>query len=121
MRCHTIDKQGGDAGPDLSKVSGMNPREYLLESIVAPSAKIAKGFETVMIVTDDGKVVSGVLKSETATHVHLADVQGKPVAVAKSSIDVRRPATKSSMPEGLTKLLTKRELRDLIEFLSQQK
>jgi quinoprotein glucose dehydrogenase len=121
MRCHTIDKQGGDAGPDLSKVSGMNPREYLLESIVAPSAKIAKGFETVMIVTDDGKVVSGVLKSETATHVHLADVQGKPVAVAKSSIDERRPATKSSMPEGLTKLLTKRELRDLIEFLSQQK
>jgi quinoprotein glucose dehydrogenase len=121
MRCHKIDKHGGDAGPDLSKISEKNPRQYLLEAIVSPSAKIAKGFETISVVTDDGKVFSGVIKSETDTHVHLVDIQGKPIAIAKASIEQRSKTPKSSMPEGMTKLLTRQQLRDLIEYLAQRK
>ena len=96
---------------------GKQTREYLLESLVLPSKAIAKGYESVLITTLDGKTVSGVLKSEDDKEVHLMTAEGKPVVVKKADIDDRR-ATKSAMPDDLAAKLTKRELRDLVEFLS---
>jgi quinoprotein glucose dehydrogenase len=58
-----------------------------------------------------------VLKSEDDKEVHLMTAEGKPVAVKKADIDDRR-ATKSAMPDDFATKLSKRELRDLVEFLS---
>jgi quinoprotein glucose dehydrogenase len=116
QRCHRLDGQGGEVGPPLNGV-GKQTREYLLEAVVLPNKAIAKGYDSVLITTIDGKTVSGVLKSEDATEVRLITPEGKPVAVKKSDIDDRR-ATKSAMPDDLAGKLTKRELRDLVEFLS---
>jgi quinoprotein glucose dehydrogenase len=116
QRCHKLDGEGGEVGPPLNGV-GKQTREYLLESIVLPSKAIAKGYESVLITTVDGKTVSGVLKSEDNKDVHLMTAEGKLVTVKKDEIDDRR-ATKSAMPEDLPTKLTKRELRDLVEFLS---
>jgi quinoprotein glucose dehydrogenase len=115
QRCHKLDGQGGEVGPPLNGV-GKQTREYLLESIVLPSKTIAKGYESVLITTVDGKTVSGVLKSEDANEVHLMTAEGKPVTVKKADIDDRR-ATKSAMPDDFPSKLTKREIRDLVEFL----
>ena len=51
QRCHKLDGQGGDVGPQLNGLAAdkEKDRRYLLESIVLPNAKIAKGFETVML------------------------------------------------------------------------
>jgi quinoprotein glucose dehydrogenase len=116
QRCHKLDGEGGEVGPPLNGV-GKQTREYLLESIVLPSKTIAKGYESVLIVTVDGRTVTGVLKAEDDKEVHLVTAEGKPLTVAKADIDDRR-ATKSAMPEDLPTKLTKRELRDLVEFLS---
>jgi quinoprotein glucose dehydrogenase len=116
QRCHQLDGQGGEVGPPVNG-AGKQTREYLLESIVLPSKAIAKGYESVLIATLDGKTVSGVLRSEDATEVHLMTAEGKEVVVKKDEIDDRR-ATKSAMPDDLAGKLTKRELRDLVEFLS---
>ncbi len=119
QRCHKLDGQGGEVGPPLNGV-GKQTREYLLESIVLPSKAIAKGYESVLVTTVDGKTVSGVLKSEDANEVHLMTAEGKPVTVKKADIDDRR-ATKSAMPDDFPAKLTKREIRDLVEFLSTLK
>jgi quinoprotein glucose dehydrogenase len=116
QRCHKLDGQGGEVGPPLNGV-GKQTREYLLEAIVVPSKTIAKGYESVLITTLDGKSVSGVLKGEDDKEVRLMTAEGKPVIVKKADIDDRR-ATKSAMPDDLVGKLTKRELRDLVEFLS---
>ena len=116
QRCHKLDGQGGEVGPPLNGV-GKQTREYLLESIVLPNKAIAKGYESVLITTLDGKTVSGVLKSEDDKEVRLMTAEGKLVTVKKADIDDRR-ATKSAMPDDLAGKLTKRELRDLVEFLS---
>ena len=116
QRCHKLDGQGGEVGPPLNGV-GKQKRDYLLEAIVLPSKAIAKGYESVLIVTLDGKTVSGVLKSEDAKEVRLMTADGKAVTVKKADIDDRR-ATKSAMPDDLVGKLSKRELRDLVEFLS---
>jgi quinoprotein glucose dehydrogenase len=117
LRCHKVNGTGGDVGPDLSKVGGQQKRDYLLESIVEPNRQIAKGFESVVLTLTSGKSVTGIVKAEDAKEVRLMTAEGQLVTVAKSKIDERQ-AGKSAMPEDLVQKLSKRDLRDLVEFLA---
>lgn len=116
VRCHKIEGQGGDVGPDLTRISPEKTRSYLLEAIVVPNRAIAKNFETALVVTDDGKVVSGIVKEENAEMLRLMTAEGRLVSIPKASIEERREG-KSAMPEDLVKQLTPRDVRDLVEFL----
>ena len=62
IRCHTIHGTGGVVGPVLDGIGTRQTREYLLESIVFPNAKIAPGFETAVIKLKGGKLVTGIFK-----------------------------------------------------------
>jgi quinoprotein glucose dehydrogenase len=118
LRCHKAGGAGtGEVGPDLTGIGAKQKRDYLLESIVYPSKQIAKGFETVELVLTSGQVRSGILKSEDARQVRLMTAEGTLVSVPKSKIDERRSG-KSAMPEDLTKHLSRREVRDLVEYLA---
>lgn len=117
VRCHKVKGEGGDVGPELAGLAAKQPREYLLEALVDPNKQIAKGFETVVLLLKNGKIETGVLKSEDDKEVKLITAEGKLVTVAKDQIDERTPG-KSAMPEDLIGKMTKRELRDLVEFLA---
>jgi quinoprotein glucose dehydrogenase len=119
QRCHKLDGIGGEVGPPINGV-GKQPREYLLESIVLPNKQIAKGYESVVIITNDGKSVTGVLRGETADAVKIINADGKVFDIKKSDIEERRPS-KTAMPEDIITKLSKQELRDLVEFLSTLK
>jgi quinoprotein glucose dehydrogenase len=125
IRCHKVDNRGGSAGPDLSKVADperkVSPerkvdRSHLLESIVSPNTKIAKGYGTVAIVLDSGKVVAGTIKAEDATTLTLVTPQNKTIRIDRNDVD-EQSATSSAMPD-MTKALSLREIRDLVEYLS---
>jgi quinoprotein glucose dehydrogenase len=120
LRCHKIQGQGGEVGPDLAGIGAKQTREYLLESIVDPNRQIAKGFETVVLTLQNGKIVSGVLKEENAQQIKLITPEGESVVVLKKDVDERQTG-KSAMPEDTIKHLSKRELRDLVEFLASLK
>jgi quinoprotein glucose dehydrogenase len=117
LRCHKVQGQGGEVGPDLTGIGAKQTREYLLESIVEPSRQIAKGFETVVLALRNGTFVSGVLKAETATEIRLITAEAQTIVVPKKEIE-ERTTGKSAMPEDLNKHLSKAELRDLVEFLA---
>ncbi len=117
LRCHKVNGEGGEVGPDLTGVGSRQGREYLLESIVDPNRQITKGYETVVVTLTSGKTVTGVLKSEDARELRLMTADGVPITVAKDQIDERQTG-KSAMPEDVTKHLSKAELRDLVEYLS---
>jgi quinoprotein glucose dehydrogenase len=117
VRCHKIKGEGGDVGPDLTGIAAKQPREYLLESIVDPNKQIAKGYETAVLLLKSGKVETGIVKSEDAKEVKLMNADGKLLTVAKDQIDERQTG-KSAMPEDLVTKMSKRELRDLVEFLA---
>jgi quinoprotein glucose dehydrogenase len=119
-RCHKIDGNGGDVGPDLSRIGLDKNREYLLEAIVDPNKQIAKGFETVILEMDDGKVHAGIIKSDDGTRVTLQKPDGAVVVLEKSRIE-DRAVGKSGMPEDLIKKMSKRDVRDLVEYLSTLK
>ena len=117
VRCHKIGGTGGEVGPDLSKVAAEKKRDYLLESLIDPNKAIAKGFETAVIRDLDGQIHTGIVKREDDAQVELMTAEGKLVSIRKEDIEGRKEG-KSSMPEELTKRLSKFELRDLVEFLA---
>jgi quinoprotein glucose dehydrogenase len=119
IRCHKIDDSGGTAGPDLSKIASPQQeldRRHYLESIVLPKAKIAKGFGTVAVVLGSGKVVAGKIKAEDDETLTLVTPQNRTIRIDRSNIDEQTAPT-SAMPE-MTKALTLREIRDLVEYLA---
>jgi quinoprotein glucose dehydrogenase len=120
VRCHKINGQGGDVGPDLSHVAAQKDRHYLLESVVLPNKQIAQGFESVMVVLKNGDSYAGVLKSETPSELLINSPETGLITVKKADIQSRKAAL-SPMPEGLNQLLSRSDLRNLIEFLSTLK
>ncbi|MGZ0163866.1 MAG: PVC-type heme-binding CxxCH protein [Planctomycetales bacterium] len=119
-RCHSVQNSGGAVGPDLSAIAKEKNREYLLEAIVAPNAKIAKGFEPVIAVMDSGKVYAGTKKSDDGETLKLMLADGTVISLAKDEIDELAKG-QSAMPADLIKHLSLADLRDLVEYLAQQK
>jgi quinoprotein glucose dehydrogenase len=122
LRCHKARARnseipGGEVGPDLTGVAASHDRAYILESIVEPNKQIAQGFESVVLATIDGQVITGVFRGEDDKAVHLMTAEGKPVDVPKDTIEERKRGP-SAMPTDLVQKLSKSELRDLVEFLS---
>lgn len=117
VRCHKVGDTGGEVGPILSQLGKQKDAGYLLEAIVAPNQAIAQGFETVVLLTEDDETISGILKTETDGKLSIMDAQGAIIEVEKDAI-VSRKKGLSSMPADLMKYLTKRELRDLVAYLS---
>ncbi|MGY8656854.1 MAG: hypothetical protein ACKVJX_24860, partial [Verrucomicrobiia bacterium] len=93
----------------------------LLESIVAPSARIAEGFASVSVELKNGDEFNGTVKSETGAELVLNLADGSATKIKKSDIQFRQTSSLSGMPPGMGQLLSKRELRDLIEFLANLK
>ena len=120
VRCHRMDEYGGLVGPSLSNIGARQSREYLLEAIVLPDRTIAKGFESVLVTTDEGRVISGVVRSEDGDSLLLVQPDGAPLVVAKASLESRQRSI-SPMPADLAGKLTPFELRDLVEYLASLK
>lgn len=119
-RCHTVNGEGAAVGPDLSAIAKDKDRTYLLEAIVDPNAKIAKGFETTIIVDFDGRIHSGIVKEDNDKVVKLMTPKGAIVTIPADEIDDRGKG-QSGMPSDITRGLTRAEIRDLVEYLSTLK
>lgn len=120
VRCHKINNEGGDVGPVLTGVGARKPREYLLESMILPNAQIAPGFESVLVSMKDGQAYAGVFKSENEKEIVINSPEDGIIKIAKENIKTRARAN-SGMVEGLGEILSKRDLRDLVEFLAASK
>ncbi|MFN7138815.1 MAG: heme-binding protein, partial [Limisphaerales bacterium] len=120
LRCHAVKGKGGIVGPDLGTIGKTNSREFLMESLIFPNSKIAAGYENVVVTVKNGSAYAGIVKSETETELVLDSPEDGIVTVKKEEI-VRRDRSLSAMPEGLENLLTKRDLRDLVEYLARLK
>lgn len=121
IRCHKVDTDEAIVvGPDLRGLGTRKNREYILESIVFPNKQISPGFENVIVKVKAGKNLSGMVKAESETELSI-DIPDKGVVTVMKADVVSRQRAPSSMPEGLTGALSKRDLRDLVEFLATLK
>lgn len=120
-RCHRIgDDGGGNAGPALDGLAARATREHLLESIVFPNRQVAAGFETVLVTLRNDDTHAGIVRAETDTELVLLSADAGETRLAKADI-AERDTGLSGMPEGLGDILSREELRDLVEFLGTLK
>src|SRR5262249_4442105 len=114
-KCHTIRGQGGAIGPDLSNLVHRD-YESVLRDIAEPSFAINPDFITYVASLKDGRVLTGPLRTE-GDRLLIGDVKGEVPPVPKSAVELLEPAAKSTMPEGLPKLLGPGPMKDLLTFL----
>ena len=119
VRCHTLGSDGTTVGPPLGNIANELTREQLLESLIEPSARLAPGYGSVKVTLKDNQVVTGVLLEESSSELILRTAEAEPMEIPLSRIS-KRENLPSGMPPMRT-LLSKREIRDVIEFLAGQK
>jgi len=118
QRCHKLQGEGGDVGPELKGLGRSKGRAYVLNAILNPNAEIAQGFESVMLELKSGESLLGVLKEETATTLSIIIPGAGTERIQKTDVTNRQRGP-SAMPDGLGDLMTLGELRDLLEALSE--
>jgi putative heme-binding domain-containing protein len=119
VRCHSYNDYGGTAGPRLNGVASRLTREQILESLIQPSARIAAGFGSVTLELKNNKKITGILQQEKPEGFVLK-VGDKPDTLINTRDVVKRINAASSMPP-MNYLLTKKEIRDVVSFLSTLK
>ncbi|MBS0266692.1 MAG: c-type cytochrome, partial [Planctomycetes bacterium] len=118
--CHRLDREGTPVGPDLFGIRNQ-PKEAILLHILIPEAEITPGFGAYILETKAGRVVTGIIASETATSVTLRQQLGKEETVLRSEIESLVSSKLSLMPQLLEKTMTPQELADLIAYLKGEK
>lgn len=115
-KCHTLFTQGGRIGPDLTTFK-RDDLDTMLVNIVNPSAEIREGFETLLVLTADGRTLTGFLVDRDSQVLVLRGADGQNVTIAQNSIEESAPQRKSLMPENLLKNLTDEQIRHLFAYL----
>jgi putative membrane-bound dehydrogenase-like protein len=114
--CHRIFGDGDAIGPDLSGSERAN-LDFLLASLVDPSAQIRKEYQPQTVALADGRVLSGLITDENDRSLTVIDSNRQRTIVPRDTIEAVKPATVSVMPDGLLDKLTEPQIRDLFRFL----
>ncbi|KAA1261052.1 Cytochrome c [Rubripirellula obstinata] len=113
--CHQLYGEGSHIGPDLTG-AGRSNLDYLLDNIVAPSRVVDKDYRMTMILTDDDRIVSGLVTGEN-DRVITVQTATEVQRIEKDKVAERKLTDKSPMPDGLLDGLSDSEVMDLIAYL----
>ncbi len=119
VRCHAVDGTGGEVGPALDNIANILTRKQLLEALIEPSARLAPGYGSVTITLKDGQKVQGVLIEERKNDLLLRTAEAEPLEIPLGRI-AKRENSMSAMP-AMGRMISRRELRDLMEYLGSLK
>ncbi|MDB4365965.1 hypothetical protein N9Z08_03460 [Pirellulales bacterium] len=120
IKCHSDGQSLSPLGPKLTDINSSTKHTYLIESILTPSKALRKGYETVSIVTTDGKVKTGIVASQNDTQIVLRELRDllHPTVIPQHNIDIIERLPVSMMPEGLVdSLRNEGEFYDLMRYV----
>ena len=117
--CHTHKGVGGKVGPDLTGVRNQ-PADAILLHILVPNYEVAPNYQTLSVVTQDGRSFSGWLAAESETALTLRTSAGTEETVPRASIASLTASGVSLMPDGLEQTLEKADVANVVAFLKSQ-
>jgi cytochrome c oxidase cbb3-type subunit 3 len=127
--CHIIDGQGGDSGPELTKVGALRGPSYLKTTLLYPGSDLPQAhvfletgglldFMFIHLVTNAGKSYEGTRVVEDSFHIVIRDAQGSFHSFAKSDLkELKKEPGKSVMPSFRDKL-SAAQIDDLVAYLA---
>lgn len=119
--CHRVGQNGGQVGPDLTKIGAIRSGRDLLESVAAPSATFAQGYEPYVVMLKNGDSINGVRVRTNNDAFVLREASGNEVRLDPAQIESVQRSQVSIMPEGLLSALNRDEVRDLLAYLQNLK
>lgn len=114
--CHRLFDAGGNIGPDITGSQRTNI-DYLLENLIDPNAAVSKDFQMEVIETAAGRVVTGLVISES-DGVLTVQTANEKLVVPVDEIEFRTQSPVSMMPEGMLQQLSREQVRDLFAYLT---
>jgi putative heme-binding domain-containing protein len=114
--CHRLNQEGHQVGPDLLDIRSQ-PKESILLHIVVPDYEIAPGFAASMVELKDGRVLAGIVISDTPESITLREPLAVEENILRSNITALTASEHSLMPPGLEASMTKQDMADLLSFL----
>ncbi len=127
--CHMVEGKGGRIGPDLTAVGSSRTHEALIDSVRNPSRRLAWGlteptkefpqeYETVTVVTADGKEIKGVALNEDNFSVQIMDTNEQIHLLDRDKLRSFSKSRESLMPKYKTDVLSDKDLDDILAFLA---
>jgi putative heme-binding domain-containing protein len=113
--CHRIGSEGRDVAPDLIGQIAMG-EEALLQDILMPNARNRPGFETTIVESADGDVLTGILREEGPTSVTIAQPSLPNETILRKEIVKIQRVNESLMP-SFAETLKPDEVADLLAWL----
>lgn len=114
--CHKLFGEGKAIGPPLDGYERGNLK-FWLPAIVEPSLEIREGYQSYMALTDDGRVVTGMVDAQDPNTVTLRTAEDRPIVLERERLEEFRPVKTSLMPEQIFKDLTDSQVQDLFAYL----
>jgi len=93
----------------------------VLLNILDPNREVKPQFQSYVLVTKDGRLVTGMIAGETTNSLTIRRADGKQVSVLRVDVEELRSTGLSFMPEGLEKQLDKQAMADLLAYLNSIK
>ncbi len=126
--CHMVEGKGGRLGPELTSIGGSRTREAIIESVRNPSRRLAWGlteatkefpqeYESVTLVTGDGKQIKGVTLNEDSFTVQVMDQDEKVYLLEKDKLRSFQKSRESLMPKYNPDVLSDKGLEDIVAYL----
>ena len=102
--------------PDIGD-SRTKTTTQLLTAILDPNRAVDNNFFSYTIVTQSGRLLTGILVAETPSAVTLRQQEGKQLNVLREQIETMKSNGISLMPVGLEKNISIDQMADLLSFL----
>ncbi len=115
--CHRLENVGHEVGADLAALKDRSGQAMLI-AILDPNQAVEDKYRDYALITVQGRILNGVLASETGSSITLLGQEGKEHHVLRRDIDILQSTGKSLMPEGLEKELSRQDLADLIAYIA---
>lgn len=115
--CHLFGGQGHAVGPDLEGLTDTTT-EALSIAILDPNREVDARYASYAAGLTDGRVLTGLIASETGSAVTLKTQEGREDVLLRSQIEELRGTGQSLMPEGIEKDLTPGDLVDVIAYVA---
>ncbi len=116
-QCHMVGPRGGRIGPNLTRIGAARSVAALEREIRRPAEVIPVGFETVTIVTKDGKRIRGARKNEDTFSVQIMTASEDILSYSKRDVEVIPELERSLMPAYGAERLNDNDLADVVRYL----
>lgn len=119
-RCHGMQGEGGNIGPDLTRIGTRFSKEAILEAIIDPSKTISDQYAATEFQLKNGETIIARIINENEDTYSLSQNPYTPdylIEVKKEDIVSMEYSKVSVMLPGLINSLNEEELKDLLAYL----